>query len=206
VRRTIALIVSVVFQPLIIPTLVFGLVFFVVPEATSLPMVFKTKIFYLIALSTFAIPMITILGLRLSGTLKSLHMETIQDRIIPFSITSVYYLLTLYFLYDKTELDPLLWQILGIITATVLILTVVTFFWKMSAHMTGMGGLLAVVLVLGFKFPTFSILYPLLITILFNGIVGSSRLYLSAHRPIEVYIGLTFGFSVCFLGFWYLWS
>ena len=205
-RRILALIISVVFQPLIIPMLVFGLIFFVVPESTSLPIEFKTRIFYLITLSTFAIPMITILGLRLSGTLKSLHMETIQDRVIPFSITSVYYLLTLYFLYDKSELDPILWQVLGIITLTVLVLTLVTFFWKMSAHMTGMGGLLAVVLILGFKFPTFKVLYPLLLTIILTGIVASSRLYLSAHRPVEVYAGLLFGFLVCFLGFSYLWA
>lgn len=205
-QRILSLIISVVFQPLVIPTLVFGLIFFVVPESTSLPLEFKTRIFYLIALSTFAIPMITIFGLRLSGTLKSLHMETIQDRVIPFSITSVYYLLTLYFLYDKTELDPILWQVLGIITSTILVLTVVTFFWKMSAHMTGMGGLLAVVLVLGFKFPTFKVLYPLLLTIMLTGVVGSSRMYLSAHRPVEVYVGLIFGFLVCFLGFSYLWA
>lgn len=205
-QRILSLIISVVFQPLVIPTLVFGLIFFVVPESTSLPLEFKTRIFYLIALSTFVIPMITIFGLRLSGTLKSLHMETIQDRVIPFSITSVYYLLTLYFLYDKTELDPILWQVLGIITSTILVLTVVTFFWKMSAHMTGMGGLLAVVLVLGFKFPTFKVLYPLLLTIMLTGVVGSSRMYLSAHRPVEVYVGLIFGFLVCFLGFSYLWA
>lgn len=200
-QRIFALIISVVFQPLIIPTIVFGLLLFVVPEATSLPPSFKQTIYYLIVLSTLVIPMITIFGLRLSGTLKSLHMETIQDRVIPFSITSIYYLLTLYFLYEKTEIDPVLWQSIGLITLVVVGLTGVTFFWKMSAHMTGMGGLLAVIIVLGMKFPTFKALYPLLAAILLNGIVGSARLFLGAHRPIEVYIGLAFGFLVCFVGF-----
>jgi membrane-associated phospholipid phosphatase len=206
VRRILALIVSVVFQPLVVPTLVFGLIFFVVPESTSLPTEFKIRIFYLVVLSTLVIPMITIFGLRLSGTLKSLHMETIQDRVIPFSITSIYYLLTSYFLYDKSELDPILWKSLGIITFAILVLTFVTFFWKMSAHMTGMGGLMAVVLVLGFKFPTFKVLYPLLSSIMLTGVVGTSRLYLTAHRPIEIYVGLIFGFIVCFFGFSYLWA
>jgi hypothetical protein len=196
----------VVFQPLVVPTLVFGLIFFVVPESTSLPTEFKIRIFYLVVLSTLVIPMITIFGLRLSGTLKSLHMETIQDRVIPFSITSIYYLLTSYFLYDKSELDPILWKSLGIITFAILVLTFVTFFWKMSAHMTGMGGLMAVVLVLGFKFPTFKVLYPLLSSIMLTGVVGTSRLYLTAHRPIEIYVGLIFGFIVCFFGFSYLWA
>ncbi len=205
-QRVLALVISVVFQPLIIPVIVYGMLFFLVPQATSLPLEFKSRIFFLIALSTLIIPMVTIFGLRLSGTLKSLHMDTIQERAIPFSITSVYYLLTVYFLYDKSELDPLLWQTLAVITLAVLVLTGVTFFWKMSAHMIGMGGLLAAVLVLGIKFPTFKVLYPLLLILMLNGIVGSSRLYLAAHRPIEIYVGLIFGFLICFIGFSYFWG
>lgn len=204
-KRILALLVSIIFQPLIIPALVFGLILFVLPEATSLPPSFKQNIYYLIVLATLVIPMITIFGLRLSGTLKSLHMETIQDRAIPFSITSIYYLLTLYFLYEKTEIDPILWQVLVVISIVVIGLTGITF-WKMSAHMTGMGGLLAIVIVLGMKFPTFKALYPLLLAISLNGIVGTARLYLEAHKPIEVYVGLIFGFLICFIGFSMLWS
>jgi hypothetical protein len=206
VQRILALLVSIVFQPLIVPALVFGMILFIIPEATSLPPSFKQTIYYLIVLSTLVIPMITIFGLRLSGTLRSLHMETIQDRAIPFTITSIYYLLTLYFLYQKNEIDPILWQALGVITLAVVGLTVISFFWKMSAHMTGTGGLLAIVIVLGMKFPTFKALYPLLLAILLNGIVGSARLYLSSHRPIEIYIGLGFGFFICFIGFSMLWA
>jgi membrane-associated phospholipid phosphatase len=201
-----ALVISVVFQPLLIPSLVFGLILYAVPEATSIPSEFKDGLFYLIVLTTLLIPMITIFGLRLSGTLKSLHMEAIQDRVMPFSITSLYYLLTVYFLYQKIELDPVLWQALSLITIAIIGLTGITFFWKMSAHMTGAGGLLGVVLVLGFKFQTFQVLYPLVGSILLVGLIGSSRLYLDAHKPLEIYGGMVFGFLVCFLGFHYLWA
>ncbi len=201
-----ALVLSVVFQPLLIPTLVFGLILYAVPEATSIPAEFKDRIFFLIVLSTLLIPMITIIGLRLSGTLKSLHMKEIQDRLIPFSITSAYYLLTVYFLYQKSELDPILWQTLSLITLAVIGLTVVTFFWKMSAHMTGAGGLLAMVLVLGSKFHTFPVLYPLILSIFLAGAIGSARLYLGAHKPLEIYVGLFFGFLICFLGFNWIWA
>lgn len=201
-----ALVLSVVFQPLLIPTLVFGLILYAVPEATSIPAEFKDRIFFLIVLSTLLIPMITIIGLRLSGTLKSLHMKEIQDRLIPFSITSAYYLLTVYFLYQKSELDPILWHTLSLITLAVIGLTVITFFWKMSAHMTGAGGLLAVVLVLGYKFHTFPVLYPLILSIFLVGAIGSARLYLGAHKPLEIYVGLFFGFLICFLGFNWIWT
>lgn len=204
--RVFSLIVSVVLQPLVIPSLVFGLMLFSVPESTSIPEEFKIRIFYLIVLSTLAIPMVTIFGLRLSGTLKSVHMAELKDRAIPFSVTSIYYILTVYFLYQKKELDPILWQVLGIITLAIVGLTLVTFVWKMSAHLTGMGGLIAAVLVLGIKFPTFQPLYPLLASLILTGLVATVRLFLEAHRPIEIYIGLLFGFALCFFGFSWIWA
>lgn len=204
--RIFSLIISVVLQPLVIPSLVFGLMLFTVPESTSIPEEFKSRIFYLIVLSTLAIPMITIFGLRLSGTLKSVHMAELKDRAIPFSVTSIYYILTVYFLYQKKELDPILWQVLGVITLAIVGLTLVTFVWKMSAHLTGMGGLIALVLVLGLKFPTFQPLYPLLASLMLTGLVGTVRLFLEAHKPIEIYVGLLFGFILCFVGFSWIWA
>lgn len=204
--RSIALAISVVFQPLLMPTLVFGMILFAVPEATSIPAEFKERIFFLIVLCTLVIPMVTIIGLRLSGTVKSLHMPEVSDRRIPFMITSLYFLLTTWFLYQKTDLDPVLWLGMSIICLSVVTLTGISFFWKMSAHMTGLGGLLAVVLVLGSKFPTFQVLYPLLGTLVLCGLVATSRLLLQAHRPLEIYIGWIAGFLICWLGFTWIWT
>lgn len=198
--------ISVVFQPLLMPTLVFGMMLFAVPEATTIPEEFKFRIFFLIVLSTLLIPMISIIGLRLSGMVKSLHMPERKDRAIPFLLTCVYFMLTLFFLYQKSELDPILWQGMGVISFSVIVLTVVTFFWKMSAHMIGVGGLLAVVFVLGSKFSNFQIVYPLLLVLLLTGSVASSRLYLNAHKPLEVYGGFFMGFLICLAGFSWLWS
>jgi membrane-associated phospholipid phosphatase len=44
-----------------------------------------------------------------------------------------------------------------------------------------------------------------LLVISLNGIVASARLYLEAHKPIEIYAGLIFGFLICFIGFSMLW-
>lgn len=205
-KRSIAILISIVFQPLVIPTLVFALVLFGVPEASSIHESLKLNLFYLIVMSTLAIPMLTIIGLRISGSLQSLHMATLKERAIPFTVTTLYYILTVYFLGRNTQLDPILWEVLGLITIAITVLTVVTFFWKMSAHMTGMGGLLAAVLVLGLKFPTFQVLYPLLSVLMLTGIVATARLYLHAHKPLEVYVGLIFGFGLCFIGFNLIWA
>lgn len=204
--RSFALVISVVFQPLLMPTLVFGMILFAVPEATSIPVEFKERIFFLIVLCTLVIPMITIIGLRLSGAVKSLHMSEVNDRRVPFMITSLYFLLTTWFLFNKSDIDPVLWLGMSIICASVMILTGISFFWKMSAHMIGVGGLLAVVLVLGNKFPNFQVLYPLLGALLLCGTVASARLMLQAHRPLEIYVGWAAGFLICWLGFTWIWA
>lgn len=204
--RQISLVISVIFQPLLIPTLVYGLIFYVVPEASSIPYEVKGRLYFLILLSTLLIPLITILGFRISGAVKSLHMTTMRERYIPFTVICIYFSLTTYFLYEKVEFDPILWQSLFVITLTIIGLTVITFFWKMSAHMTGVGGLLAIVIVMSFIFPTFRPLYPLLGTIILSGVVATSRLYLNAHRPAEIYLGLIYGFICCFVGFQIIWA
>ncbi|MDN3203021.1 phosphatase PAP2 family protein [Algoriphagus sediminis] len=186
--------------------MVFALIFYSVPEASSIPVEFKDRLYSLIVLSTLLIPLITIIGFRLSGVVKSLHMATMAERYIPFTIICIYFGLTTYFLYDKTEFDPVIWRSLFVITLTIIGLTIVTFFWKMSAHMTGVGGLMAIIIVMASFFPNFQELYYLLGAILLAGIVGTSRLYLNAHRPQEIYAGLVYGFLCCYLGFQFVWT
>ena len=199
--RKLALLLSVVFQPLLMPSLVFGLLFFAVPQASSIPESFKERLFYLIVTSTLLIPMVLMLGLRWSGMVKSLHFEEKSDRRTPFILVTLFYLLTTYFLKEKTELDPILWQGMGIITFSVALLTGITFFWKMSAHTTGIGGVLGVLGILAVYFPSLDLAYLLVATLLLGGLVASARLYLDAHRPAEVYVGLLVGFVICWMGF-----
>ena len=204
--RKLALLLSVVFQPLLMPSLVFGLVFFAVPQASSIPDSFKVRLFYLIVASTLLIPMVLMLGLRWSGMVKSLHFEEKSDRRTPFILVTLFYLLTTYFLKEKTELDPILWQGMGIIAFAVALLTGITFFWKMSAHMTGIGGVLGVLAFLAIYFPSLNLAYLLVATLLLGGLVASARLYLDAHRPAEVYVGLLVGFVICWMGFTWIYG
>ena len=72
--------------------------------------------------------------------------------------------------------------------------------------MIGVGGLLAVILILGFEFSNFQVVYPLLFVLMLSGAIATSRLYLNAHQPAEVYAGFFTGFLICFIGFSWLWA
>lgn len=80
-------------------------------------------------------------------------------------------------------------------TFVILVAEIITFFWKISLHTIGMGGLLGFFLemMLHMQGTTiFSILFPFLVII--AGLVGTSRLYLNAHTPAQVYAGYAVGF------------
>ena len=204
--RPIALALTVLFQPLVMPSLVFGTLLFAVPQATTLPEEFKSRLFYVIVLSTWLLPMALMLGLRWGGWIKSLHFTELAERRMPFVLVTLVYVMTTAFFYQKTELDPILWQGMAVMTGTVVLLTGITFVWKISAHLTGLGGLLGVIWVLSHLFTSFTPVYLLLGAFLLTGLVASSRLYLHAHRPAEIYAGLAIGFICCCLGFMWIYS
>lgn len=201
--RSLALALSVIFQPLLIPTIIFALLFYVIPEATSVPRSVKGSVMFLVMATTLLIPLISVIGMRLTNTIESIHMKTTKDRVFPFSMVTLFYLITTYFFTSRLDFDPLLGFTLSVITACIVVLTLITYFWKISAHTTGLAGMLAIVIVLNIKFNSGNLLYPLIFSILLCGAVMSSRLYLNAHRPLEVLAGFILGFTICFFSFYY---
>lgn len=192
-----------VFQPLIIPSLVVALMFYVVPEATSVPAANRWSLWLLIMETTLLIPMLSVIGMRMTSLISSIHMVKRKERVWPFAITTFFYLMTTAFFYLRLNGDSLLVFSLSTITLCIFILTVITYFWKISAHLTGLSGLLAILLVMASKFPSHSLLYLILVGVMLCGLVGSARLYLDAHKPSEILGGFILGFSVCLIAFVY---
>ena len=86
---------------------------------------------------------------------------------------------------------------LYILLCSVLMLVslIITFFWKISLHMIGVGGFLGLLFVLSFAQNPLAI-QVLPYVILLAGIVGTSRLYLQAHSPIQIYAGFLVGLGM----------
>lgn len=86
--------------------------------------------------------------------------------------------------------------ILGGIGLIVLIIGLISYFWQVSAHAAGMGGLVGYIgsLMLLYDEPLLKI--PFFISLLLAGLVISSRLKLGAHTPSQTYIGFTIGLVI----------
>lgn len=203
IRRT-ALILSYLFQPLVVPSLIFLFLLFPVPQVTGLSLVEKSFVLLMIFLTTFIIPIFSLIAMRLTNNISSFHMESKEDRLFPFTMVTGFYIFSTYLFHTKFKLEPIFVQTLATISICLVVMTGVTFFWKISAHMTGISGFLAIISVTILKFSDYGLLYYFLGIILLTGVIASSRLYLNAHTPLEVLGGFLLGFTVCFGAFWFI--
>ncbi len=190
---------SVVFHPLLLPTIMFFVIFYFVPQAFR-PLADENVPYILLALSTttFVIPVLSLLSLRLTSTIKSLHMNERGDRIIPFTIIAGFYGVTTYMFYTKLTLNPVLVTLMFVTTLLIVVLTIITFYWKISIHSAGIGGVAGFTLSLVQIFPGSELLVPFVGAILALGWIMTARLFLKAHDTSQVVAGAALGFCFCY--------
>lgn len=145
----------------------------------------------MIAITTFFFPVLFILIMKRRGMIKSLHMESREERLYPFVITAIFYFLTYQMIRQLQISDVYKLFMLGSAILIIISLTV-NFVMKISIHMVGIGGLMGTLIGLSLHI-NLDLISSIIIAILIAGIVGFSRLKLAAHKPIQVYTGFLTG-------------
>lgn len=165
--------------------------------------------------TTALIPGIGIAIMKPLGFVRSLESPDRQERIGPYIITGVFYL-WLYQNLKSSGQTPPLYQacVLG---ATIALFGAffINIFTKVSAHATGMGGLVGMLLFLTIEWPGHTLgiglwgglleisqVAALAIGIVVAGCVGTARLTLGAHVLREVWQGYLVGFAAACLAWW----
>jgi hypothetical protein len=191
-----AKVITYLFHPLLVPTYAMVALF---AEFSSHYFIRDIRIplllFGITLVSTCLLPGLSIYLLMRSGFVKSLQMDERNDRVLPYLITSGYYMLAFYMLRDFPVPAGMLALIRGFAlsaSTSILITAIVNLKWKISAHMVGIGGLCGAIatLVIHKPEPPFGLLY---VCILIAGLVGYARLRLQAHTPAQVYSGFLLG-------------
>jgi membrane-associated phospholipid phosphatase len=140
---------------------------------------------------TFLLPLINAFILLKFKLIDSLYMTSSKERLFPFFFTLLFYLLA----YKQLKTLPLpesFYLVLGGAIAVVFIALIITFFWKISIHALGIGGLFGAFLAFSQRYQVDQL--SLIIGILFfAGLIGFSRLQLKAHQPAQVYTGFLIG-------------
>lgn len=205
----IARAVSALFHPLLMPTLLLGLLFFTAPDVLGVDVLAPTiriTLLGFVSMTTFVLPALGIYYLYRAGYVKSLHMDALADRRLPYFITVLIYAFATYFfsfsLPPLSEIAPEIGIVLGSITVSIAMVALISLSWKISAHSVGIGGMLGAVLGIVVKFNHTNLLYALLAIILLTGFLISARLRLNAHTPAQVSAGLFLGICISLFTVW----
>ena len=195
-----ATLISALFSPLMMPT--YGIALCLTLTILLFqPIGTRLAVLGVIFGMTFLVPALVILSLHFFKVLDKNLIDR-KERLIPYLVAIVCYFAAIFYLH---RVHAPMWMIAFLFGALGSIITVfsINFYWKISAHMTGCGGLVAIMMSLqGYGYSLFDILPLICLAFLFAGAVGSSRLYLKRHTLGQVLAGFLCGFVWVFgMGF-----
>ena len=188
------------FHPLLMPSVGIFMLMYTDSYLSYIPEQARNMIILLTAIGTFVLPLLAIPVFLLQGKINSLQLDDRKERIYPMALTSIFYLLT-FFLFQRIPVFKFLHAFILGAFFSVLAGTLVSLKWKISAHMIGLGGLTGLVAMASLKLDI-NLYYSLIGIIIATGLTGTSRLYLEAHTPSQVYTGYVTGLLIMMLCLW----
>lgn len=188
---------SVVFHPIFIPLyVIWFLIIFHPSYFSGFGDYEKSKLLFTTALNTLFFPLISVLLMKGLGFIQSVFLYSRQDRIAPYLAVMIFYFWTAWVFFKfEPQLPTLLPSFMTGVMLTSVAALLSNIYFKISMHAMGIGGLLGVFLVIN-QSHTMLMTWPLSAALLIGGIVCTSRLLVSDHRPGDIYRGLVTG-MVC---------
>lgn len=151
-------------------------------------------VYLCIAFNLVVIPLSLSFYMKKQGMIQSLKMEKVEERVLPYGVTSMFYLIT-YFLLSKIQFPNLYLAIFLAASAAVVCLLILAFFkQKVSAHLTGLGGICGLLIVVN-QFLGIDTIPLFVLFLLLSGILAAARLKLNAHNGFQVLSGFLIGFG-----------
>lgn len=189
--------VSVIFHPIVMPSLLFTLIFLLSPRVTApLSADLRWSMLSLLVLTTFVIPCVSMLLLYYFGGIPNLKMPDRKERRMPFLFISVFYAVTTYFFITKYQFFVHINIMLTGITFVIFMVSIISLYWKISAHSAAAGGVLGFIASFALVYHDTMLLYGLAGMVVATGAIMSARLYLHEHQPAEVWTGSMLGLLV----------
>lgn len=187
-----AKLISIIFNPLLIPTFAMAMAMILTPMA-GLPLLTRIGATAVITVLTAVLPMMLIISLHSLKMVSNTSLTERRERIIPYSATCVLYIIAMIYL-SKASAPQWLTNMMFGATVALVAVTLISLRWKISAHLTGMGGLCAFIAVLSTTYGASpSVMWVLIASVLISGIVGVARLGLGSHTPAQAGAGFLLG-------------
>jgi hypothetical protein len=188
-----AKVITIIFHPLLMPLYGLIIVFSAPTLFGYLPFQQKKIILLIITTNNILLPLSLLPYLKWRKVISSWTLNERSERIIPMSLTSFFYFITVYIVIRFNI--PLF--IKAFILAASLLsfaITVVSYWWKISIHAAGAGAITSLIYILSVKMHT-PLTLLLISSIIISGLILSSRLKLNTHNQKEVWIGYLAGIA-----------
>lgn len=194
--RLFANIISFTFHPLLMMT--YGVILALLFTYLAIyPLPVKLLIAGGTFFSTALVPGLFILLMVKSGAAVDVELSDRRERVVPYLIFITSILICVFFLYKMLMPFWLLAMMIGAVVA-LLIALFVNFYWKISAHAIGIGGLLGGIMGVA-RIHLVNPYWSFIAVLLIAGLVGTSRIILHKHTPMQVYGGFCVGFICTFV-------
>lgn len=189
--------VSVVFHPLFIPLYCLAIIFSAPTLFAYLPFNVMKLMFIILLTNNVLVPLALLPFFMNRGFIRSYTLDERKERIIPLVVASVLYSITAYIVF-RFQIPLFLKSFVFSASMLAVVITVITFFWKISVHGAGAGALTAVVFMLSLRMSAPLTLF-IIGAIITSGLILASRLKLNSHNPAQVWGGFFTGLAGTFV-------
>lgn len=198
-EKKLALLLSYITHPLLMPLVGLVLISNSGTYAADLDPKFTNFIYLSVLLFTLVLPVAVLPLLLYSGLSRSLQFSERSERMVPLYLTFFLYLAA-YLLIRQLPVSLVYQRFLFSASLSVFFVLAISYFWKISAHLVGWGGIVGLVTILSFRFQSDLMLF-LILTVLCAGVAAFARLRLDEHNPLQVYSGFLLGLLTMLLVF-----
>ncbi|MBR1544189.1 MAG: hypothetical protein IJ626_04775 [Muribaculaceae bacterium] len=188
---------STVLSPLLMPT--YGVLLILWTSVLCyLPTGTRMAVLAVILGITCILPMVFITVLHNLGFIKDKRLIQQTERLVPYCFGILCYVGAAFYMI---HIHSPQWVVMFMVGGTVacIITMLVNLKWKISAHLTGIGGIVALIYQIHIQgLGALNTFWLLCVTILLSGILGTSRLVLHRHTLWQVLAGFASGFLCVF--------
>lgn len=194
-NEKLARVVSIIFHPVVIPTL--GMILLLNSGFYFSMLSWEAKRFILLVVffTTCILPLLTVSLMALNPRFD-INMPKSTDRIIPQLAASVFYYFG-FVLLGRISIFPVLKLFMLASILVIIALLLISFKWKISIHMATMGSLAGTFFALSFR-KGMNPVYALLVIVLVSGLVGTARLAQNKHDIWQIVAGYFLGFLILY--------
>lgn len=198
--RHISSFLSAILSPLLMPTYGVFLALWV-SVLCYLPIGTRLAVLFVILGITCVLPMIVIAVLHNFKIIEDKRLNNRRERWLPYLATIFCYVAAGFYLihvHSPMWLTCFFWGA-GV---ACLVSMLITFKWKISAHMAGIGGILAFLFYLHFEgLEAFNLFWVICAMIVISGALGTARIFLGRHTFWQVIAGFANGY-ICV--YWFM--